>query len=186
MSAQSHVVTATNVVPIQNGAAIDRMGGELLKALVDEVRTAPAQWSKLTETQQAMLIARLRATVFAETEKALFLLAKGQREAARVKIESLTVKDGAKCVLQVGGDSAHDVLDYVGQAAVLVMCNPEQYFTAKVDVAAEKDQADLPLGDAAAPTGDDPIGEVEAEAAAESRLTIDVDEGDDAPEMDDE
>lgn len=143
---------------------IDRMGGELLRALVDEVRTAPAQWSKLTELQQEQLIARLRNVVRIEAEKALFLLAKGPREAARVKIESLTVKDGAKVVLQAEEKAAHDVLDYVGQSAVLVMCDPEQYFAAGDDVEPDADEPELPLDEAT----DDPIGEAEAEERAEA------------------
>jgi hypothetical protein len=126
---------------------IDRMGAELLKALVDEVRTASAQWSKLTEVQQEMLISRLRNTVRTETEKAMYLIAKGARETARVKIESLTVKEGAKCVLQIGGDAAHDVLDYVGQSAVLVMCDPKQFFGDMDEVKADKQQPELPLGE---------------------------------------
>jgi hypothetical protein len=129
---------------------VDNMGGELLRALVDEVRTVPQQWGKLSEGQQAGVIERLRQVVRSETEKAVFLISKGEHEAARVKIESLTVKDGAKCVLQLGNDSKHEVLDYVGQHAVLLMCDPEQYFAAGDDVKPDADQPQLPLEEAAA------------------------------------
>lgn len=154
---------AIEVDPHENVS--DRMGAELLKALVDEVRVAPAQWSKLTESQQEQLIGRLRTVVRTEAMKAVHLIAKGPREAARVKIESLTVKDGAKCVLQVG-DSAHDVLDYVGQSAVLVMCNPDAYFAGIEDVRADKDQQELPL-------------EAGSASAASVALTADVEIDDD-------
>jgi hypothetical protein len=132
------------IVEVSIEVAADRMGGELLKALVDEVRTAPAQWSKLSEVQQEQLIARLRSVVHLETRKAVHLIAKGAREAARVTIESITVKDGAKAVLRVG-DSIHELIDYVGQPAVLVMCDPEQFFAAGDDVEADADQPGLPL-----------------------------------------
>lgn len=155
----------------------DRMGGELLKALVDEVRTAPAQWTKLSEADQEKLIARLRTVVQTETKKAVALIAKDGRDAAAVKIESMTVKDGTKVVLQTDEKAARDVLGYVGQAAVLVMCKPEVYFQTMNEVVADKDQQDLPLeGGEAAAAGDpalsidvdDPIGEVEDEERAEA------------------
>jgi hypothetical protein len=148
MSAQPNVVQIPTPALAIAAAdpAVDRMGGELLKALVDEVRTLPAQWSKLTEVQQTMAIARLRSAVRAETEKALFLLAKGQHKAATVKIDSLTVKDGAKVVLQASEAAARDVLGYVGINAVLVMCNPDQYFAGKVEIKTDQDQPGLPLG----------------------------------------
>jgi hypothetical protein len=137
-------VTESTATTEIHALPIERMGAELLKALVDEVRLAPAQWAKLTQVQQDMLIERLRSCVRTETEKAVRLIAAGSYDAARCKIESLTVKDGAKCVLQVGG-SAHDVLDYVGQQAVLVMCDHEQYFHEIDDVEGDKDQPELPL-----------------------------------------
>lgn len=159
--------TSPNEVSNELEGSIDRMAAELLKALVDEVRTAPAQWSKLTEIQQEMLIARLRTTVKTETEKAVLLVAGGKRDIAQVKIESLTAKEGVKCVLQVGADAQHEVLDYVGQKAVLVMCDPEQFFEGLDQIKPEKDQQDLPLGEG----GDD--------EQDESRLTIDVGDGPD-------
>lgn len=176
MAAQANVVEATNVVSIQHAAAVDRMGGELLKALVDEVRNAPAQWSKLTEMQQSNLITRLRQAVYSETEKAVILLAKGEHKAATVRIESLTVKEGAKVVLQASEGAARDALGYVGLSGVLVMCNPQQFFAGGDDVKGDKDQTELPL-DGAAPTADgdrltinvdDPIGSVEDEEAEEA------------------
>lgn len=166
----------TAATEVANEAAVDRMAAELLRALVDEVRQAPAQWSKLTEVQQDMLIQRLRTTVRTETEKAILLVAGGKREVARVKIESLTAKEGVKCVLQVGADAQHEVLDYVGQKAVLVMCDPEQFFSGVDQIKPEKDQQDLPLGEGEAGerltidvAGEpDPIGETEAEEATEA------------------
>lgn len=159
-----------NVIQIHNPTEVtsDRMGAELLKALVDEVRMAPAQWSKLNETQQEMLIARLRSTVQSETRKAVQLIVKSSHEAASVKIESLTVKDGVKIVLQTDLKAARDVLSYVSQSAVLVMCRPEQYFGAMNEVTADKDQPELPLGD----------GAQVPQAAAATPLTADVQVGD--------
>jgi len=180
MSAQPNVIELPNV-------PVERMAAELLRALVDEVRLAPAQWSKLSESQQEGVINRLRAVVRVETEKAMQLIAKGKQEAARVKVESLTAKEGVKCVLTLAADSAHAVLDYVGKPAVLVMCNPEQFFSGANDVKADKDQQDLPLGgapaDGDAPAEGDPIGEVEAEDA-EERLAIDVDDASDVDQDD--
>jgi hypothetical protein len=159
MSAQPNVIHLHAALDVP----VERMAGELLRALVDEVRTAPAQWSKLSEGQQETLIARLRNVVRLEAAKACQLIAQGKVDGARVKIEGLTVKDGAKCTLGLTNEAAHDVIDYVGKPAVLLLISPEQYFAAGDDVKADRDQPQLPLGDAAAPA-----------AATVTPLTADV------------
>lgn len=163
MSAQPNVVRLHNDLDLP----VERMAGELLRALVDEVRTVPAQWSKLSEGQQDGVISRLRNVVKLEAAKACQLIAQGKLDAARVKIEGLTVKDGAKCTLGLTNEAAHDVIDYVGKPAVLLMTNPDQYFAGGDDVQPDRDQQQLPLGDGAAAANTEP-----------TPLTADVEVGD--------
>jgi hypothetical protein len=125
-------------------APIERMGGELLEALIDELRIAGASWQQLSKDQQDSVIGRMKNRIRFETERAIHMIAAGARDAARVKIESVTVKEGAKAVLLVN-DSVHEVIDYVGQSAVLVMCDPSQFFGGMDDVQGEDDQKPLPL-----------------------------------------
>lgn len=125
---------------------VERMGEQLLSALVDELRIAGASWQQLSKDQQDNVIARLRQRIRHETEQAVMLIAAGSRDTARVRIESVTVKDGAKAVLHIG-NSVHAVIDYVGSAAVLVMCDPEQYFGGLDQVEGEDDQRALPIND---------------------------------------
>lgn len=170
-------------VALDLDAAIERMGAELLKALVDEVRNAPAQWQKLTKTQQDMLIDRLRSTVRRETDRAVQLIAKGKRKSATVVVESLTVKDGAKAALKLV-DGIHDVVDYVGRSAVLALCDPAQYLKGIENLKGDDEQKGLELvGGGKEGGAPDPIAEVEAEDA-EERLEIDVDEDGDDDEQD--
>lgn len=129
----------------QYEAPVERMGEQLLSALVDELRVAGASWQQLSKHQQDGVIDRLRNRIRFETERAIGLIAAGSREAARVRIESVTVKDGAKAVLQVS-NSLHTVIDYVGSPAILVLCDPEQYFGGMDQIEGEDDQRALGLG----------------------------------------
>ena len=134
-------------VPEQPSPPVERMAGELLKALVDELRVAGASWQQLSKDQQDSVINRMRSRVRYETEQAITLIAKGSREAAMVAIESVTVKGGAKKAVLIVNDSVHELIDYVGQKAVLVMCDPEQYMGGVDEVEGEDEQGSLPLED---------------------------------------
>lgn len=145
-----------NVVRIANDAPVERMGAELLKALVDELRVAGASWQQLSKDQQDSVIARMRSRVQHEVQQAVNQVVAGAQQSARVKVESVTVKDGAKIVLKTLSE-IHDVIDHVGKDAVLIMCDPAQFFGGMDEVEGEADQPGLPLG------GDDDAPEMDDE-----------------------
>lgn len=125
-------------------APAETMGLELLKAIVDELKIAGASWQELSQDQQDGVIARISARIRHETARAVNLIAGAANDSARVKVESVTVKDGSKIVLKTLLP-VHDVIDHVGKDAVLVMVDPEQFFGGMDSVKGDKDQPDLPL-----------------------------------------
>ncbi|HEU4619780.1 MAG TPA: hypothetical protein VFV10_17210 [Gammaproteobacteria bacterium] len=125
---------------------LERMGANLLEALVNELRQLSKTWQQLSKDQQDRVIDRLRFRVREETEAAMNLIAAGDFEAATVKVEKIVVKDGAKAEIAIG-TNLHRAVDRVGFPAVLVMCNPEQYLKGIEELEGEDEQKNLDLPD---------------------------------------
>lgn len=139
---------------------IERMGAALLQALIDELRTASKNWQQLSKEQQDRVIDRLRFKIRVETEAAMNTIAAGTFEAASVKVEKIVVKDGAKAEIAIA-TNLHEAVDRVGRPAVLVMCDPSQYFAGMDEIEGEADQKPLELPDTSGFNGErhDPPGD---------------------------
>jgi len=122
-------------------------GAELLRAVVDEVRTMQLGWSMLGEESQNRIIDRLRIAVHEAVSLTVRRCAAADYEHLVAEIESLTVKDGAKAVLSLvrGSTELHALLDRVGSRAVLVFTEPDKFTSGMELLRGDADQPQLPL-----------------------------------------
>ena len=131
--------------------AVETMGGDLLAALVDEVRMLPDVWPKIPEVEQAEVIERLRKRVTHNVREAVMALAADGRVTIAADLESVTFRDGFKATLKFEKNAAgkHDLIDVVGQPVLVVLANPEDYMGGVGEVKADSDQRALDLDQAA-------------------------------------
>lgn len=123
------------------------LGTQLLRALVQEIKTQQRPWHATPEADQKNVIERLADTVHsAVTTAALEIAARGFVSIAGT-VESLTFKDGCKLVMTLTstGDAIHKLADRVGHGALIVLADAEAFLHGMETVKPEKDQPDLPL-----------------------------------------
>ncbi|MDE2103260.1 MAG: DNA translocase FtsK, partial [Patescibacteria group bacterium] len=121
------------------------MAGDLLRALVDEIRNLKDPWAKTPEKRQAETIDRLTRQVETAVKSAVGIMAANGRQVAKGEIESVTFKDGIKVVLQVPKFDAHrhDIADAQGRTVMLVIADHEQFMGGVADVRPDPDQGHL-------------------------------------------
>lgn len=131
--------------------ALETMAGDLLAALVDEVRMLPDVWPKIPEVEQAEVIERLRKRVTHNVTEAVMALAADGRVTIAADLESVAFKDGCKATLKIAKTAAgkHDLIDAVGQPVLVVLANPSDYMGGVGEVKADSDQRALDLQQAA-------------------------------------
>jgi len=124
----------------------DRMAGDLLSALIDEIRLIPKPWPSLPEVEQAEVIERLRARVTSNVREAVRSIASTGRVSVAAKVESMALKDACKLLLTVDGTrEKHDLLDALGTNVVIVLCDMESYLGGLGDVKPDDEQRTLDL-----------------------------------------
>jgi hypothetical protein len=127
--------------------AADTLGRDLLAALVDELKVAPDCWQKMSQSQQDQTIYRLSKRVQTLIGQALAILFRGDYPSCRAVIDAVQFKDGIKAVLKIGKTehSRHELADAVGQAVIIVMSSPDEYFGRMEEIKAQRQQPDLPF-----------------------------------------
>lgn len=109
--------------------ASDTMKGDLITALVDELKAAPNVWAKLSQVQQDEVIFRFERRVGAAIREAVRMIASDNRPSIEATLEQITAKDGIKAVITLSKNHSqrHDLLDAVGQAVLIVVADAEPY-----------------------------------------------------------
>lgn len=133
------------------GIALETMAGDLLSALVDEIRILPDVWPKIPEVEQGEIIERLRARVTHNVREAVHALAADGRITIAADLEAVTFKDGCKATLKIAKNASgkHDLIDAVGRSVLVVLANPDDYLGGLGDVKPDPDQRALDLQKAA-------------------------------------
>lgn len=123
----------------------ETMAGDLLMALIDEMRTAPDVWAKMPEKQQGEIIDRLRDRVTWNVEQAVALIASDDRPTVAAIVESVTFKDGVKAVLKMScSEGAHHLADAEGDKVLVVISGADQYTGGTEGVEPDPDQTSIP------------------------------------------
>jgi hypothetical protein len=130
-----------------SAVAAETMVGDLLGALVDEIRTMPDVWQKTSEAKQGEIIDRLTRRVEYAVKQACYIIASDNRPTIRAELEQIVLKDGIKAVLTIAGDepARHEFFDAKGTSVLVVMQYAEQYSGGKDQVKPDKDQPEIPL-----------------------------------------
>lgn len=153
--------------------AAETMQGDLLNALLDELKAARDVWPKLSQIDQEAIIFRFERRVGAGIKEAVRIIAGDGRPVITAKLDQLTAKDGIKAVLSLSQHDAnrHELLDAVGKVVLVVVADADPYLggdtpkgepdqkpllaetaqeAAGADDAADRDQGSGPDADAGA------------------------------------
>lgn len=146
--------------------ASDTMKGDLITALVDELKAAPNVWPKLSQQQQDEVIFRFERRVGAAIREAVRMIASDNRPSIEATLEQITAKDGIKAVITLSKNHSqrHDLLDAVGQAVLIVVADAEPY-SGGDRPKPEPDQRQLLTATEAQQAAQDAAGDSEADEA---------------------
>jgi hypothetical protein len=120
--------------------------GDLLKMMVNEIRSLSVPFSVLTEAQQQQIIERVRLRTEQSVREVVRIITGKARPVVEAQIESVLFKDGVKVQLTFSrqqGDR-HALADAAGDSVLLVL--PQYGEVLGGDVPrADKDQPELPV-----------------------------------------
>lgn len=127
----------------------ETMIGDLVRAIIDEIKAAPAVWQMMSERTQEQVIARVERQVVSAVEQCVHIIAAGEMPTIEARLEQITTKDCMKAVLLVSKNHAsrHELMDSTGQEVLIVLPNKEQYTEQISGVTADPDQPGLALVD---------------------------------------
>jgi hypothetical protein len=148
--AQGAVVSETEALneelladPVHEVAELTMLG-DLLKALIDEIKILPDPWQKLSELKQQHIIDRLTKRIEAAIKQAVHIIASDANPSIEATLEGVTLKDKIKATLIVPSHPLlHDLCDRRTQQVLIVLPNPEKHGGGTEKVKAEKDQPPL-------------------------------------------
>jgi hypothetical protein len=152
--------------------ASETVAGDLLSALLQEIKLLPDIWPKLPQEEQDTIIERLRKRVGDNVHKAVKLIASEKRITVVADLKKIAFGERIEAVFVIADrDPARlDLADARGQACLIVVTGAQAHMGGLDGVQGEPDQPTLPGVDgdgSAAPdhrTGKPPL---EEEAAAE-------------------
>ena len=154
-SAAAKAVDQVNVLAHVAPTAEKHLGAALIDAALTEVKALARPWQQMTADQQDEVLERITHLARDAVGDTIRML--NTRGAAHVvcELEQVTVKKGAKAVLNIPkGAIGEDLLDAIGQQVILVV-GPELSQAKEIPKpAADPDQADL-LAQAHLGGGDD-------------------------------
>lgn len=121
------------------------MIGDLVQAVIDEMKAAPTVWQKMDEISQQDVIDRVRRRVAYNVTQAIHIIASDERPTIVANLEQITVKNGVKAVMQLSkkDPSFHDLADATGEDLLIVLPHVEQYTGQEVSIEADPDQPPL-------------------------------------------
>lgn len=122
--------------------AASHVAGDLLSALVDELRTLQKPWQATSEFEQRDVIDRLRRRVRSNVATACRLIAAADRPTLDAIVDQVVFKDGVKAVLTMSkaNPSVHDLADAAGSEVLIVVSGAEGFMGGVDDVQPDPDQ----------------------------------------------
>jgi hypothetical protein len=163
--------------------AADQLGLYMLSSVVRIFEQLPG-YSSLTAAQQQVHLDRLDQTVRRVVAEALNTIFKAEYPACVATLDKVSIaKDiiGSITVVRTA-ESRHELMDRTGQKCVIVMADPDRYYSQMKEVKARADQRDLfhdpkqPLGHMGVdtpPSNEEGKGEVEPDTHAGGESGLD-------------
>ncbi len=128
--------------------AADNMGKAILELVLQELRAAPDMWSRMSQKQQNETIDRARQSVQWAIAGAVNTITTQDQVSLGAVVDSLTIKDKIKLVLQVSRCNETETLNDLyqlgsGANVRVLLSNAEPYIGGMDLVVAEPDQREL-------------------------------------------
>ena len=125
--------------------AAETMRGDLMSCLIDEFKTAPDVWAKMSEDTQRDLIYRVQSRVQDAIRSAVEIIASDNRPTIVATVEQVTVKDGIKAVVSLPKSDAqrHELFDAAGMSVLLIVGGATSYYGGADQVKPDPDQPPL-------------------------------------------
>ena len=125
------------------------IGKDLLSALIDEIRTLPDVWQKLSQAKQADIIERVSKRVDYNVKRAVHLIASDGRIVVAGDVEQIVIKDEAKAVVKFSknAENLHQLFDCESKAVLVVVANSSDFTGGMDEVQADPDQTEFDLHD---------------------------------------
>lgn len=137
--------TTKDQQPTAIDIAAETMTGDLMSALIDELKLMPRPWPAMSEQDQQDVIYRAQERVQSAIRQAVEIIASDNRPTIVATVESVTVKEGIKAVLTLpkSDEQRHDLFDAAGQAVLLVVAGSAPYSGGAGEVKPDPDQPSL-------------------------------------------
>ncbi len=125
--------------------ATDRLASQLCEKLIDELRDLQQPWSKTSEAEQTIVIARISDSIRRNVKEAALTMAAQGHKGVICNLFSVTFKDGVRAIITMppGSDMRHELADRATQDVVLVFADPDQFMEGLGDMEPDKDQPEL-------------------------------------------
>src|ERR1700692_5010062 len=126
--------------------ASDTVAGDLLGALLQEIKLLPDIWPKIGQGEQDEIIERLRKRVTDNVRTAVGLIASEQRITVVADLKKIVFGDKTEAVFVIADrDPARlDLAECRGQACLIVVTNAGAHMGGLDYVRSDPDQRDLP------------------------------------------
>lgn len=144
-AAKARIAKAKKAVERSRNYAASGLAKQVTETLIDEIRALDKPWHLTSESQQAVVIARLSDRVANAMELAVQVMAASGHKAVICNLFSVTFKDGVKATITVApsNEKRHDLADYATRDAVLVLADPGVFMQGLADIKADADQPRL-------------------------------------------
>lgn len=125
--------------------AADSMGHDFVAALLQELRSMPDHWARLSEEKQQRIIEGLKEKVRTGIDKAMQILTRTEFAAVQAELKAISWQQGITATLTVPRDALHrhQLCDAQGQKVMVVMASPHRWFGRMDELKAKGDQAEL-------------------------------------------
>jgi hypothetical protein len=142
---KARIAKAKKAVERSRSYAASGLAAQVTETLIDEIRALDKPWHQTSESQQAVVIARLSDRVANAMALAVQVMAASGHKAVICNLFSVTFKDGVKATITVApsNEKRHDLADYATKDAVLVLADPSVFMQGLADVKADADQPRL-------------------------------------------
>lgn len=125
--------------------ASETLGRDLLKGLLDEVRTLPDAWAKLNEVQQTQCIDRLKNVIRDSTGEVIRILLRGDTAAVVADLNKIVIANGIQAIMTIDKSSSqrHMLMDAVGRRLVVVIDDSDRWLSRMDEIKAKANQYEL-------------------------------------------
>lgn len=144
-AAKARIAKAKKALGRSRNYAASGLAAQVTETLIDEIRALDKPWHHTSESQQAVVIARLSDRVYNAMQNAVSILAAVGHPAVICNLFEVKFKDSIRGVVTVapGSQMRHQLADHASKDVVLVLTDPNVFMQGLEDIKADADQPRL-------------------------------------------